>query len=241
MKYSQIKRKASLMFNNQRKGFVYVLIILNLFLLYKLQAKQEEQVISEEEKQLYKEFADYIKKHKKEADTILLQKKDNKPSIVSKASKQKPPLKKSKKVYPKKKKYKPVIVDINTADSSTFIKVRGIGSKYASRIVKYRNLLGGYYSIDQIREIYGMTEENFQRIQPQLKITNKSTEKININTAKFKKIVRHPYISYKLTKEIFSYRNKKKTIDSIQQLQGFFTINDSVYQKVKYYIKTNDE
>lgn len=60
-------------------------------------------------------------------------------------------------------------VDLNQADSAALVQIPGIGEKLAPRIVKYRSLLGYYASPDQVRFVYGMTEENFLRARPLLR------------------------------------------------------------------------
>ena len=61
------------------------------------------------------------------------------------------------------------MVNINTADTSAFIALPGIGNKLALRIVNFRDKLGGFYSIDQIGETYGLPDSVFRKIKPILK------------------------------------------------------------------------
>ncbi len=62
----------------------------------------------------------------------------------------------------------PATININTADSVLFEKLPGIGPVLARRIIRYRTLLGGYYSPEQIREVYGITDSLFLRIRERL-------------------------------------------------------------------------
>ena len=55
-----------------------------------------------------------------------------------------------------KPKLPPVVVEINTADSAELMRLNGIGASFSRRIVKYRNLLGGFISKEQLLEVYGM-------------------------------------------------------------------------------------
>ena len=65
--------------------------------------------------------------------------------------------------YPQKVTRSPTIIDINTADTTAFISLPGIGSKLASRIVSFRERLGGFYSIEQIAETFGLHDSLFRK------------------------------------------------------------------------------
>ncbi len=62
-----------------------------------------------------------------------------------------------------------VAVDINTADTTAFIALPGIGSKLANRIIAFRAKLGGFDSIGRIREVYGLRDSVYQKLLPYLK------------------------------------------------------------------------
>jgi len=86
------------------------------------------------------------------------------------------------------------IIDVNTADTTAFISLPGIGNKLAARIVTFREKLGGFYSVEQIGETYGLPDSTFQKIKQYLKLDNASVKKININTATVDEMKAHPYI-----------------------------------------------
>ncbi len=87
-----------------------------------------------------------------------------------------------KPVY-EKKTYTASIIDINTADTTAFIALPGIGSKLAQRIVTFRDKLGGFYKIEQVGETFGLADSTFQKIKPRLVLNNSFVKQININTA----------------------------------------------------------
>ncbi|MBO3700783.1 helix-hairpin-helix domain-containing protein [Roseivirga sp. E12] len=100
-------------------------------------------------------------------------------------------------------------IDINTADTTSFKELKGIGPSYARRITSYRKLLGGYHSINQLKEVYGMTDTLFQSISPFLLLSDSSSVKrLAINLATFKELLAHPYINYEQTKEILNIKSK---------------------------------
>lgn len=84
-------------------------------------------------------------------------------------------------------------IDLNSADTTLLKRVPGIGSSFARRIVKYRDLLGGYYVVEQLQEVYGMDRERYSTIYPYFVIrTEVRPLTIAIDT-----ISRHPYLQWR--------------------------------------------
>ena len=99
-------------------------------------------------------------------------------------------------------------VELNRADNVQLISLKGIGPGYAARILKYRDLLGGYVHIEQLKEVYGFTDLLFEQIKPFVLTDEHLVKKIDLNKDSFKSINRHPYLSYEMTKLIFDWRRK---------------------------------
>ncbi|MCX8080755.1 MAG: helix-hairpin-helix domain-containing protein [Bacteroidia bacterium] len=103
------------------------------------------------------------------------------------------------------------LLDINTADSSDLEELPMIGPVLARRIIKYREMLGGYIKVEQLREVYGMKDENFDAIKNRIYVDkNYSPRKLNLMTDDFKTINRHPYMTYDITKKIMYFRKQSK-------------------------------
>ena len=128
------------------------------------------------------------------------------------------------------------VVDVNTADTSAFVALPGIGSKLALRIVNFRDKLGGFYSVDQVAEIYGLPDSSFQRIKPLLKLDNPSIKKININTASKDEMKLHPYFKWNLANGIVEYRNQHGNFSSLDDLKNISLITADVFDKIKFYV-----
>lgn len=128
------------------------------------------------------------------------------------------------------------IIEINTADTNAFISLPGIGSKLASRIVNFREKLGGFYSIDQISEIYGLPDSTFQKIKQFLKIEGTVLKQININTATLDELRSHPYIKYQLANPIIAYRDQHGAFTKIEDIKKVFVITDDIYYKIAPYL-----
>jgi DNA uptake protein ComE-like DNA-binding protein len=129
------------------------------------------------------------------------------------------------------------IVELNSAKQYHLTQLKGIGDVYASRILKYRDLLGGFYKTDQLLEVYGLNDSILQLINPQLDIDSTKINSIDINSATYKDFVRHPYIDSYLTKAIINYRDFKKSEITKQDLLKDKVIPKDAFQRVSPYIK----
>ncbi len=130
-------------------------------------------------------------------------------------------------------------LDINRADSVAFLEVPGIGPFYAGQIVKYRNRLGGYVSIKQLTELYKIDSIRLNAWLPYLTFKDTLIIPIDINTADFKTVLKHPYMDYETTKKIFNLRNKLGRYAGIYQLKKDSILSDSLFQKLKPYLKVD--
>ncbi len=131
-------------------------------------------------------------------------------------------------------------IDINTADTSAFISLPGIGGKLATRIVTFREKLGGFYSINQIGETYGLPDSSFQRIKQYLNPGNAVVKKININTATLDELKVHPYIKYSVANPIVSYRNEHGPFSKLEDIRKVMAVTDDIYKKILPYLTVSD-
>lgn len=70
---------------------------------------------------------------------------------------------------PSERRKRPSVrVDLNAADSTELQKVSGIGPVLSKRIVKYRKLIGGFTDKSQLKKVYGLSPENYDRIAGQV-------------------------------------------------------------------------
>jgi competence protein ComEA len=127
------------------------------------------------------------------------------------------------------------IIEINQADTNAFIQLPGIGSRLAQRIINFRNKLGGFYSIDQIAETYGLPDSTFKRIRTYLK-SGDDVKKISINESSKEELKAHPYIKWNLANAIIEYRNQHGTFKRLEELKNIVLINDSTFSKIAPYL-----
>ncbi|MCC8147162.1 MAG: helix-hairpin-helix domain-containing protein [Bacteroidales bacterium] len=127
--------------------------------------------------------------------------------------------------YPRTKKMEAgEVIELNSADTTELKKIPGIGSGYARRIVNYRNILGGFYRMEQLQEVYGMHEELYEMIIPFIKIETDKINKISINTLSLDQLRAHPYINFYQAKIIIDIRKRNgrlRNIDELKLLEEF--------------------
>lgn len=127
-------------------------------------------------------------------------------------------------------------VELNSADTTTLKTLPGIGSSYARRIVKYRELLGGYYSVEQLKEVYGMRDKYYNRFAPHCSTDVDKIRKININFADYRELIRHPYIDKEMTVALLDYRNNNGSFTSLDQLIDVKGFGKTKFDMIKYYL-----
>jgi len=129
-----------------------------------------------------------------------------------------------------------IIVELNTADTAQLMQVKGIGRGYAKGIVRFRRETGGFVSVEQLREIYGMRPENFERIRPFCTVNPELVQKINVNIATVQRLAAHPYLNFYQAKAIYELRRKKGKIYSVNELKSLdgFTPENTV--KIQPYL-----
>jgi DNA uptake protein ComE-like DNA-binding protein len=100
-------------------------------------------------------------------------------------------------------------VELNTADTTLLKQLRGIGSGYAKMIVNYRTKLGGFYSKEQLLEVYRFPAETYAKIEHQVWVDTTYIQKIPINQSSIDQLKRHPYIRYFQAKSLYDNRLNK--------------------------------
>jgi competence protein ComEA len=127
-------------------------------------------------------------------------------------------------------------VDINHADTTAFIELPGIGSKLAGRMVAFRNKLGGFYSVNQIAETFGLADSVFQKIKDRLVLDGAGVTPLNINTATLEQLKQHPYIRYQLANAIVQYRGQHGPFAKAEDLKKIMLVTEETYSKVAPYL-----
>lgn len=114
-------------------------------------------------------------------------------------------------VYPKpypKKSFPKSLLELNSADSLAIVYLKGIGPGFTKRILKYRALLGGFHSAEQLKEIYGMSDSTYAILSSQIVIDKSLITKIPLNAIDLNSLRKHPYFNFQIAQAIINYRSK---------------------------------
>ena len=129
-----------------------------------------------------------------------------------------------------------LIVDLNSADTALLMQVKGIGRGYAKGIVRFRQQTGGFISVEQLSEIWGMKPENLERIRPYCKVSQDLVRKINVNTATAERFKSHPYFNFYQARALYELRRKKGKLKDISELKELPEFSAESIQRLKPYL-----
>jgi competence ComEA-like helix-hairpin-helix protein len=95
--------------------------------------------------------------------------------------------------------------------------------------------LGGFYTKEQLKEVYGLDSLKYSQIQDQVSIDAKLIQKIDLNTASFEQLKKHPYLTYKQMNAIIQYRQQHGYFQSIEDLNKVAILNKEIIRKIESY------
>ncbi len=122
------------------------------------------------------------------------------------------------------KKEKTVIIDINKATQEDLIKIYGIGEAISLRILKLKESLGGFVSMEQMNDVWGVSPEVIENLNSHFKVSElPNLKKIDINNASTKELSQFPYFNYQLAKQIVTFRSMNgdfKNVNDLTKIKG---------------------
>lgn len=144
-------------------------------------------------------------------------------------------------IIEKKEKTEPIvksqpIVELNSADSITLDAIKGVGPYMVKRILQYRNRLGGFLYKEQITELNIIADSLYQPVSPYLTVDPSLIQKINLNTADYKKFITHPYFSAETTNAILKYRKQHGPFADIQHISRIRSLKEEIGKKILPYL-----
>jgi len=128
------------------------------------------------------------------------------------------------------------LIDINSCDSSALIALPGIGPVLSARIIKYRNLIGGFASVKQLMEVYGLPQETYDLIKGRLFADISDLRRINVNSADFRELSHIHYLEKYDISAILKYRELSGRIKSIEDLKENKILAPEKADKVEPYL-----
>jgi competence protein ComEA len=128
--------------------------------------------------------------------------------------------------------------NINTADSIQLEEIYGIGPKLSKRIITYREKLGGFISIHQLNEVWGLDTTIVNSLAKRSFVAQKYLPvQLNINQATENELSAHPYLSHKSAKAIVAYRFQHGAFTRIEDLGNIQALDINTIQKITPYLK----
>lgn len=120
-------------------------------------------------------------------------------------------------------------LDLNTVDSLTLIRVPGIGPAFAHRILDLRKRLGGYYTVLQLQEIWGMDEDKYLALRRWF-VIGTPVQRTPLSSLRADEVPQHPYLSPRQRREINRLLYRHDSITSWRTLMSskLFSHDDSI-------------
>lgn len=145
--------------------------------------------------------------------------------------------KSNKPSYPQTSKYpQGTVVELNRADTTMLQMIPGIGTAFSNRIVKYRNLLGGFYSVTQLKEVYGIDEEKYKTLEKWFTADPNLIEKLQLNRLPTDTLARHPYINFRQANTLFRLRKQKGKLTGWENIYLLEEFSEKDREKLKHYL-----
>jgi competence ComEA-like helix-hairpin-helix protein len=129
-----------------------------------------------------------------------------------------------------------ISININEAGVEEMQNLSGIGPVLGKRIVKYRELLGGYVNISQINEVYGISDSIYFKIEPFLYLEPENYQPIDLNQLSVKELYKHPYISKYQAHAIVEYREVSGKFSSLDEIILNNIMDSQSFKKIEPYL-----
>lgn len=127
------------------------------------------------------------------------------------------------------------VIEVNTATAEEWESLPGIGKVLANRLIRYREKLGGFSSLDQVKKTYGISDSVFAQIRPLLRLQPANVSGnawLNLNTATVSQLTTVAGIPEAIAKAIVVYRKEYGPFQQITDLKKLVLISDTIFQRV---------
>ena len=128
------------------------------------------------------------------------------------------------------------LINLNTADTTEFMKIYGVGAFYAKQIIRFREKLGGFFKKEQLLEVWKMTPEAYDKIKDHVFISEKDVKRININSVTIEELKVHPYLKWNQANSIVKMRIQRNGFKNIEELKESVLIDSETYEKLFPYL-----
>lgn len=130
-------------------------------------------------------------------------------------------------------------VEINGADTAALVALPGIGPAFARGIIKYRDRLGGFHSLDQLAEVYVLRDkpDALARLRDLLTLDTALVHRMDPNTCTVDELGHHPAAGWKVARALVAYRKQHGPFRTVGDVQGCALVTDSVYRRLAPYLR----
>ena len=137
---------------------------------------------------------------------------------------------------PAGKQREPMLLELNGTDSLQLQGIYRIGPVFARRIIRYRDLLGGYYALEQLKEVYGLGDPQYREIIRHVFIDTSRLRKMDLNRVESRDLSGHPYLTPYQADALLAYRTYTGQWKDISEILQHQLIPDSVFQRIRPYL-----
>lgn len=131
---------------------------------------------------------------------------------------------------------KDTVLELNSADTTELQYIKGIGSYYAKQIVRYRQQLGGYYKVEQLREIIELEDSAYTAMAKHFTVDTTQIQRIKVNMASVERLKCHPYINFYAARSIYETRRNAFQLNGISELSDKDGLPADVLEKLRPYL-----
>lgn len=130
------------------------------------------------------------------------------------------------------------VVELNSADSTGLVAIKGIGPSFARAIIRYRDRLGGFVSLDQLNEVYILRDkpDAVERIRPHLILDPALVKMIHLNSCTAEDLGPHPYVGWKVANALVAYRKQHGPFPNVDAITGCILVTDSIRDRLVPYL-----
>jgi DNA uptake protein ComE-like DNA-binding protein len=135
-----------------------------------------------------------------------------------------------------------VTINLNEADSAQLESLPGIGERLSARIIKYRDRLGGFHDVAQLKEVYGLQDSVLVLLATRLFVSPGGLiKKLDVNICSYADFRRHPYMGHAFAKSLVAFRQTHGEIKTVDELYQLVAVKKEEIERMKPYFSFADD
>ncbi len=141
-----------------------------------------------------------------------------------------------------KQERKPILINLNEADSAMLEALPGIGERLSARIIKYRDRLGGFHDVAQLKEVYGLQDTVLKLLASRVFVpVNGLLKKLDVNKCSYADFRHHPYVGHAFAKSLVAFRQTHGKLKTIEDLYQLVAVKKEEIDRMKSYFSFEDD